>query len=184
MGKYTKVGQFTLEQSVMRASDPCYDKTVWCCGTVPDCLTGTWDAAVVYVNYDGWGTRVSLLIAKHASLPSFSICDDVRVDDEYVHFGRKWTRCEFEVGVDSAQAGLFDDSKYQDQKQLNEMPAPKAHFGDDRWYNQCRDLTMSDMQAGVLPFGVVSSSGVGDGGYIALKHQNGNGKVDCVLIVF
>lgn len=52
------------------------------------------------------------------------------------------------------------------------------------WYSHCCDLTLGKQQAGVILYGVVSSSGYGDGYYTALRHLNAAGKVDCIAVLF
>ena len=173
-----------MTREVMRVSDPCYDHSVWCTGLIFDCMTGKWDAAVQYSHEGGWGTRVSRLIAKHESLQTYSACDKIRVDEENIYFPHPWEDSHIVVGVDSGQAGVFDDSKYQDESIFAGLPAPTAQFGDSIWYNQCCTLTLSEKQAGAIPCGAVSSSGLGDGTYTALKHLNKDHMVDCVMIVF
>ena len=46
------------------------------------------------------------------------------------------------------------------------------------------DITLSKMSAGVLPYGAVSSSGFGDGGYTCYTHADENGVIDFAFIVF
>ena len=40
------------------------------------------------------------------------------------------------------------------------------------------------MQAGVMPYGAVSSSGFGDGGYVCYTHEGDTGEIDFAFIVF
>jgi len=89
----------------------------------------------------------------------------------------------FEVGVDSGQAGFFDDAFYQNDTVFEELPAPGFAIG-DLWYRHVCDITLSKMSAGVLPYGVVSSSGFGDGGYTCYTHADENGVIDFAFIVF
>ncbi len=168
----------------MRVTDPCYDDSVWCHGMISNCAAGDWEAAVVYRDEGEFGRRVVLLAARHVdSVHSFSMCNQVWMDENLVYFKGGWSVCNFEVGVDSGQAGFFDDSHYRDNSVLESMPKPEHDF-DIPWYNYCCDLTLSERQAGVLPYGAVSSSGYGDGGYTALQHRNQQGQVDCVVILF
>lgn len=167
----------------MRVSDPGYDDSVWCYGIIPDCATGNWEAAVAYSDEGEFGERVALLTARHiSSMRSFSICDQVWMDEEYIHY-KGWSTCDFEMGVDSGQAGLFDDAHYRDNSVFVGMPEPEHKFGIP-WFNYCCDLTLGERQAGVLPYGAVSSSGYGDGCYPVLQHKNKRGQVDCVVILF
>lgn len=89
----------------------------------------------------------------------------------------------FEVGVDSGQAGFFDDAFYQNDTVFEELPAPGFAIG-DLWYRHVCDITLSKMSAGVLPYGAVSSSGFGDGGYTCYTHADENGVIDFAFIVF
>lgn len=54
----------------------------------------------------------------------------------------------------------------------------------DLWYRHVCDITLSKMSAGVLPYGAVSSSGFGDGGYTCYTHADENGVIDFAFIVF
>ncbi len=288
-GELMELGTFQLTGPVMRVSDPCYTRDVWCCGTVDNCRTGTWEAAILKKVEGDWGERVSVLAARHeSSRTPFSVLRS------WIEPGkRNWSFCPFEVGVDSGQAGLFDDLHYQDSiieewdldpqtllsihddilrvdwynadegicgdydpdnpEDMNLLrfdvyvkgptgweevddasycsmipaSAPKdslrrtlrrifkkyrevimsypveysvKHLGenlswitdtgeevelfDQLWYDRCCQITLSRLRAGVLPNGVVSSSGFGDGGYTAFTHKDSSGRVDFIFIVF
>ena len=63
-------------------------------------------------------------------------------------------------GVDSGQAGIFDDSKYPDTDE------ERGEYGDnDRFYGKCCNKTMNNEGCGVFDGCFVSSSGYGDGSY-------------------
>lgn len=64
---------------------------------------------------------------------------------------------ELDVGVDSGQAGFFDLAAYTEAYSKPEKR--------DEFYSQVCGLTLSEEHWGVTPFGAVSSSGYGDGGY-------------------
>lgn len=181
---YKRIGNFKMDSNIMRVSDPCYDKTVWCSGVIHNCLTGRWDAAVAYSDEGILGRRVAVLAAKHTDFSqSFSQCDQVWADQKYVHFPAEWTVCDFEVGVDSGQAGLFDEAHYQDESIFQGLPEPMVSFG-SLWFDHCCEKTMGEDQAGTIRYGAVSSSGFGDGGYTALVHRNESAQADCVMILF
>ena len=181
---YHKLWQFELTGSDMRVSDPCYEKSTWCCGMIPNCLPGRWDAAVSYLDEGEFGVRVALLTAKHSeTVPSFTLCNQFRADDDYIYHQSGWNICNLSVGVDSGQAGIFDDAHYQDDHVFDGLPEAEHDFH-TAWYSHCCDLTLGKQQAGVIPYGVVSSSGYGDGCYKALRHLNAAGKVDCIAVLF
>lgn len=92
-----------------------------------------------------------------------------------------WETCEFIVGVDSGQAGIFDHQIYR----VDESVIGETEFmPEDKWYSSCCDQTLGELGAGVINGGVVSSSGFGDGGYEAFIAKNAEGKVIAVQIVF
>ena len=159
-----RLGEFEITSGVMRVTDPCYDKETWCSGTV-DAKNGTWEAFIETSNEGGWGNRVSSLTVLHMnSGRSYSASD--------------WDMTSIDVGVDSGQAGFFDNALYPDGERTGE-------FGDlDTFYGKVCDLTCETKEsAGVIPFGAVSSSGYGDGGYKCYVRRM-NGLVVAAKIVF
>jgi len=177
-GMVTQLGSFELTGTVLRVSDPCYDRDVWCCGTVENCIPGTWDAAILTKDEEPWGNRVAVLSARHSTGPKHTAINRALCNRTH-----KWKHCEFEVGVDSGQAGIFDEAHYKDNSIFGADVRPKNSYG-DLWYSVCCDLTLSRLNAGILPYGAVSSSGYGDGGYDCITHTNEDGQIDFVFIVF
>ena len=153
--EFIDLGEFEMTSPVMRVSDPCYERDVWCCGTVDHCKLGTWEAGVLKTDEGEWGTRCAVLAVRHK---------DTGPDFNVIRLGKvrkvacKCVEQSFEVGVDSGQAGF--------------------------WYRHVCDITLSKMSAGVLPYGAVSSSGFGDGGYTCYTHADENGVIDFAFIVF
>lgn len=186
--RYDKIGSFEMSQPVMRVSDPCYDRDVWCTGLINNCLTGKWNAAIALSDEGEWGKRVAMLIVRHETAPAFAAANGVFTkengDGETVTIywpGDTWERLDAVIGVDSGQCGLFDEAKYNDSSLFD---TPPEHDYGSRWYGHCCDLTLSKRQAGVIPCGAVSSSGYGDGSYNALYHENKDGNVDMVCILY
>jgi hypothetical protein len=177
-GVITELGSFELTGTVLRISDPCYDRDVWCCGTIQNCLPGTWEASILTKDEGAWGHRISALIARHVTGPKHTA-----INRGVCNGSGTWSICDFEVGVDSGQAGIFDDAHYQDNTVFEPGMKCRQKFG-DLWYSYCCNLTLSPIQGGVLPFGAVASSGYGDGSYDCTIHKNFDGKVDFVFIVF
>lgn len=178
----TVLGSFELTQPTIRVSDPCYDRDVWCCGTIEKCMVGTWEAGVLYSDEGPWGKRVSIIAIRHKETgPAFSSVNNRAICsmNEY----RGWSHQLFEVGVDSGQAGFFDDQFYRDDAVFAGYPDPEHDF-DEVWYSHICDITLSEANAGVIPHGAVSSSGYGDGGYDCYAHRNKNGDIDFAFIVF
>lgn len=114
-------GTITLGDKVM-VSDPCYGLGTWCQGVLENVLSGVYDCNVEYSDEGDWGTRVSAIEVTHESCRGKFIaleCED------------------FEVGVDSGQAGIFD-YEYYAKYHMDAME--REHVSDD-WYDMVCDLT-------------------------------------------
>lgn len=178
-GDIIELGSFELTTPVMRVSDPCYDRNVWCCGTVDNCKIGTWEAAVLKKDEGDWGVRNAVLAVRFAKDgPTFSA-----INRAVCNGTGQWHECPFEVGVDSGQAGFFDEQFYKEDPLFGNFSDPTTEPG-ELWYRNCCDVTLSRAAAGVIPCGAVSCSGFGDGGYTAVKHITEDGWVDFMFIVF
>lgn len=55
--EFIDLGEFEMTSPVMRVSDPCYERDVWCCGTVDHCKLGTWEAGVLKTDEGEWGAH-------------------------------------------------------------------------------------------------------------------------------
>jgi hypothetical protein len=114
-------GIITLGEKVM-VSDPCYGLGTWCQGVLENVLPGQYDCNVEYSDEGDWGNRVSAIEVTHISCRGKFIaleCED------------------FEVGVDSGQAGIFDYEYYAQYH----MDATERPHVDDDWYDMVCDLT-------------------------------------------
>lgn len=152
-----RVGLFRVRSGRLVVTDPCYSRDTWCQGVLDNVRDGVWEAYVAYSDEKDWGVRVAVLTAYYDTTPPEE---------------PKWERQQFEVGVDSGQAGIFDFDKYPEDP------------SDTPFYDECCDLTLSDASVGVLDFGVVSSSGFGDGGYRCETAQDADGHIIAVRITF
>ena len=110
----------------------------------------------------------------------------IAVHKDYVgSYMEPMTLAPFEVGVDSGQAGLFDAHHYWDDAVV--VDPGTVINGDDPgvlWYMHCCHLTLTKLAAGVMPYGVVSSSGFGDGSYDCFYGRNSEGKIVRVELEF
>jgi hypothetical protein len=159
--KKTIMKKFEITSGKMVISDPCYAIPTWCQGVVERVKNGTWVSDVEKVQ--SWGERVSILFAINEQ----ALKDNPNLKDELIN---SQNELPFTFGVDSGQLGFFDHEHYRNDNSATELP--KYDFGDDYdvdggdvWYRAVCDLTLASEQWGVLPFGVVSSSGYGDGSY-------------------
>jgi len=168
------VGEFEVRNGAVVVSDPCYDRGTWCAGTIRNVLNGTWKARIERSDEGEWGIRVARLVVMHEKYEEDHPCVD------------GWDAQKFEVGVDSGQAGVFDTRHYKsdaDARKATWVNKDEAICDDEPWYSLCCDRTLNGDSAGVIPFGAVSSSGFGDGGYPCHAKTEG-GKVVGIAITF
>ena len=156
--------KFEVTSGKMVLSDPCYTIPTWCQGVVDRVKNGTWVTEVNKTDQGGWGERVSYLVAFNEQ----ALKEKPALEETLVNGWGK--QLPFDFGVDSGQFGFFDSEHYRNDKSATDLT--KYDFGDtydqesgDSWYRAVSNLTLADEQWGVLPFGVVSSSGFGDGSY-------------------
>lgn len=98
---------FEVSGSRIRVTDPCYTKDVWCSGILENCLSGTWNAECEVLSdeeTDGWGKRVASLTITNEHYKGVFPTELTNID----------------VGVDSGQAGFFDEEKYPNVETLDE----------------------------------------------------------------
>lgn len=146
----------------VRVSDPCYSMNVWCAGTISNIKQGIYNCYVTFVDKGEWGVRVSAIELWHQNFDNSSI-------------ERPMDKVDFEVGVDSGQAGIFDLNYYI-----------KNHPISNEWYDKVRKCTFSKgkLDANTMDNKCfVSSSGYGDGGYDCYTAQV-NGKIVAIKIEF
>lgn len=161
---------FEMVSGVARISDPCYSKDI--SDTIQNVKRGTWEAHVIKFDEGSWGTRCGYLVAHHK-------------DHKARHESFKWTLTDIDVGVDSGQAGIFEEQYYKDDSVVEgvERMAEEIICEDDPWYSICCDRTLCSENAGVMPYGVVSSSGYGDGCY-SCSTITENGEIVAIMIDF
>ena len=109
--------------SKVMVSDPCYGLGTWCQGVLENILPGNYSCYVEYSDEGDWGERVSAIEVIHENY-------DMPVEFEFEPE-------DFEVGVDSGQAGIFDYDYYvkyhTDSKESDHV--------DDEWYDRVGALT-------------------------------------------
>lgn len=90
---------FHLTSNQLRVTDPCYTKGTWCAGVLDNVLPGAWIAEKVVATdaETGWGDRIAQLQIWH---------------NDYIGNVEADELTEIHVGVDSGQAGFFDESQY------------------------------------------------------------------------
>lgn len=141
-------------------SDPCYEVPTWCQKVLKNVWPGNYSVFCKKSDVEGWGNRVSMLMAIH---------------EDHLSTPLKW-KVEGSrgiIGVDSGQAGIFDMSTYR----VNPDGVPLgdgdiSFFGSipdttdsEKWYTKICSHTLGEQGWGHYSNGVVSRSGLGDGGY-------------------
>lgn len=173
-GRRIRLGVFEVGSGILRVSDPCYEVDTWCSGTFDNAMLGKWRTHITKSsNTNGWGDRCVSLVIEHDS-----IIDEIPEN--------LWKKSEIIIGVDSGQAGFFDDKYYRAScNGIKCFSLEEQSNIASEWYQMCCDVTLSEdgVGAGVIPYGVVSSSGFGDGGYECFFAEN-DGKVVSAMIVF
>ncbi len=155
-----KIGSFMIESGKIIICDPCYDDALHMHIVTP-ALNGQWEAYVEKI--DG---RISKL---YATLEGTS---EIQLKKHKKH-----------AGVDSGQMGIYDARHFMNE---NSVEPPLQDFGESsyaRWYLMCCNRTLNDVGAGLIPHGVVSSSGWGDGRY-PVRVSEHDGKVNHIEITF
>jgi len=172
-----KIGKFKVTSGEVIVSDPCYDKphgnTKYPINGKLKAKNGTWRAKVVVSDEGNWGDRVAYLVCNH-------------VDHPLKHDSSDLIKVDFQVCVDSGQAGVFDAANFKDDASaegLERYYDKPAICVDEPWYSICCDRTLNDdgPGAGVIPQGAVSSSGYGDGSYECSVVKDGKEVVGIVI---
>jgi len=162
--------KFEIKSGAVVLSDPCYEQGTWCQGIVKNVKNGEWFGEAIHLDAGEWGNRVAALLSYHKDYPTTA--DDVRADGE---------KLRFTGGVDSGQFGHFDYAGYRNDESIagvERLCKDSEHIicADEPWYSICCDRTLAGDSWGVIPLGVVSSSGYGDGSYDTYGIQNGEGE--------
>lgn len=151
-------------------SDPCYKLGTWCAGVLENVLPGEYNCDICIEDAGRWGNRVSHLYVVHKDY-NIRLCE---INEEQ----------EFEVGVDSGTAGVFDYDYYAKYHTTEDI--------DDDWYTQhiCNafypGFDSSTWNKYILTHykGFVSQSGYGDGGYTCYVKRNDNGQIIAIMIEY
>lgn len=140
-------------------SDPCYTPDTWCQTKLSNVLPGNYIVDVDHSDQGGWGNRVAGITVLHESITGGNL---------------DWSY-HSECGVDSGQCGVFCMTGYRNDEIADRITTPDRPDGafvlpyndkeGDKWYEKMCQFTLGENQWGSYDTGVVSSSGIGDGGY-------------------
>jgi len=152
-------GKFEIISGKIVISDPCYTRDTWCIGVIDNVKNGKWNFTANQI--DSCGRRIQNIEAYHSgsSVKNYKYIED--------------------LGVDSGQLGIFDDSIYPHGEDMGEYDDKTSFYG------KCCEITLSkDAVGSVDNLGVVSSSGYGDGNYEAVLGLDVEGQVVKIEICF
>lgn len=175
------LGKFEISEARIVVSDPSYDlstaKIPGLGAILDNCRTGSWRGFSVTKEF------LPDLVEFGAELWAWhqSITNEAQLS---------WVKQEKEIGADTGQIGIFDLKHYQDDKvvpinhkwTLGPNGTPIAN--NELWYSFCCEMTDTKKFANVMPFGVVSRSGHGDGGYYYFVARDQDGTIIGVKVVF
>ena len=149
------LGKFEVISNKLIIADPAhnYDKRSEPSGKLPyiDVENRIWYA---YTTKSGKKIKELFVVTDPAIITE---CDDLT-----------W---EFEtnIDVDTGQAGFFDLHHYRSDTSTSNYSLTSGFDivnEGDKWYSMCCEITLNSKEsAGVIPYGVVSNSGLGNGRY-------------------
>lgn len=161
--RFVGLGTFEIVSGEMYVTDPLFELDTECVSALKNVRSGRWNAAVYMVKTGGNVERVSRLAVWHEDAPE---PDQLRKAE-----------ADFEVPVDAGQAGFFDTAHYRDSSVIDTAPAETYSDGECVWFDRCCEIALGPDQAGVLPFGAVSTSGYGDDVYPCVYYANEAGEI-------
>ena len=157
-----ELGSFEVTSGKLRVCDPCYSRRDKGVLVLENVLPGRYFASIEIRDMGGiWGKRVTRLDIRHENYNDMNSFD----------VGT--------IGVDSGQVGFYDDDYYPQGDDTGEY----EDF--DTFYGKACGLTLSEEKGGIIDnFGVVSSSGYGDGEYFVSAVRESAGWVVAASIIF
>lgn len=179
---YNELGSFTNESGTLRVTDPTTPKNHWAAQTFP-AIPGNWHAANCVRYIPQWGTRSGLIAIKHESVPSFKLFDDVYLNKDHIHYRAGWEVLSKDVFADCAMIGFFDNDYFGLTNPVAGHPVDIIR-PEDTFEDECANLTMSKQLGGVMTYGAVSRSGIGDGFYACIIHRNNKQQIDAACVLF
>ncbi len=160
---FKELGTFEVTSGKVLACDPCYDRSEMDNPELDGLLPGRYIADIRIKNTGIMGERVFWL----------RICHENYLSSAIIEQGLPFTT----VPVDSGQAGFFDDEFYPTGESTGDYDDVNTFYG------KACELTLSEDQGGIIGnFGVVSSSGYGDGVYGVYVGRNQSGYIVAAVI--
>jgi hypothetical protein len=153
------------------ASDPCYSRGTHCAAFDIQIKPGSYNCYALTQNEGRWGERVAEIKILHKDSVNSGIASEIL--SKYV------------IGVDSGQAGFFDDSVYPHLPEgADKHKHPEFNYNNEKgFYKQACNLTNKEQFGiGFGGKGFVSRSGFGDGGYSLWLYKENNEIVGAKIV--
>lgn len=170
------LGKFVLVSGQMRVSDPWTEKAPQKSALdlfrTLSVKNGQWQAAARFSDEGVNGIRVAELVALHVSTQAKSLT---------------WSPEKMSIGVDSGMAGFFDDKYFRDETQVPPGSTPRVSGKPkpgDAWSSHFTEELISDLSAKLVPFGVMSRTGEGDGFYDLHVARGADGTIHGVRLTY
>ena len=195
-------GIFNVDSDKLIVVDPSYDSGL----EIDNVLAGSWGwnqkiqngyvAQIIAFNKDYTSNDESIRTDWIIPEGTYRKDDDEennvnQLDEEELEGG--WIASKIGVGVDSGLAGIFDSAHFRDDSVFEPEPNKRGfdvnftfEFEKSRWVRTVMKMCQDNDYPNSLPipYGIISSSGMGDGCYACLFKRSEHGKVIAVKIVF
>jgi hypothetical protein len=161
--------QFEIKSGRMVISDPCYELNLPVNAIINNVKKGKWDSIVITSEDNRFIEKLIVYNIDSFISGEFGDYEIKNIQDEA-------NLLPYEFGVDSGQFGFFDFEGYGNNKKcerLKKFSKTKIQ-PENPFYSICCDRVSSGEGWGTLPFGVVSTSGGGDGTYEVYGLKNSN----------
>lgn len=177
------LGTFSISSGVLVATDPGYDlgtaRTPGLGTVIEGCRDGTWIAVLTKKRFqnENWSIPSELLVY-HESINNSATLE--------------WKEIPEGLGADTGQVGIWEMKHFHNHSLVptdikwtfGTENRPEPADPDDLWYSWCCELTNSENEASLMPHGIVSRSGYGDGGYPVFASRDAGGHIVALLVRF
>jgi Protein of unknown function (DUF4241) len=198
--KTTNIGTFDLLSGILLAADPLYSPRSNLHTVVLNALPGTWTAFVIHGKTLFGRRPIRLQVQHSAATPSTSWTNHqhtVPVDTAQVGFyDNRHFQKQSNIPLTSLTRAITELNRWADRirnspKHLANFASSRSEFDakvkiwlQDRWRLANEQACSSKALAEVIPYGVVSRSGIGDGNYPVSFRCDLNGAVVQAAIDF
>lgn len=159
------VGTFGVTSGNLIVSDPCFQKELE-------------QSLVLPVSNGVWAAKVRLTDFVVDALIVTKVGVDFNAETAIAEAGT--------VKVESGQVGIFDEPYYRNDKTLNdgvEIINSGFYTSGDLFFELCCRRTSAEDSYGIFPFGVVSTSGYGDGEFV-VSVLSQNNEIVGIKVIF